>query len=162
MQLFHGTNIMIEKPRISIPNRALDFGAGLYLTSSFEQASRWAALVVLRSGKGQPLVHQYCFEADSSDGLKIKRFESVCREWLDFVCEHRLVIYRGDDFDLVIGPVANDRTMRVVQAYMDASDKDLYAPVALNDIRADKLTDQYVFKSEKALATLRLVDVREV
>jgi hypothetical protein len=161
MQLFHGTNITIEKPRVLIPNRALDFGAGFYLTSDFAQAARWAELVVLRSGSGLPLIHEYCFDTDSLDKLNVKRFGSPSREWLDFVCDHRLERYEGDDFDLLIGPVANDRTMRVVQAYMNASDKDLYAPVALNDIRADKLSDQYVFKSARALAALQLVDVRK-
>jgi hypothetical protein len=162
MKLFHGTNTIIEKPRILIPNRALDFGAGFYLTSDFTQAARWAKLVVLRTGGGVPLVHEYCFDRDNLNELKVKRFESVSKEWLDFVCDHRLDIYKGDDFDLVIGPVANDRTMRVVQAYMGATDRDLYAPVALNDIRADKLSDQYVFRSERALDALRLLDVREV
>ncbi|MDR1183782.1 MAG: DUF3990 domain-containing protein [Coriobacteriales bacterium] len=161
MKLFHGTNIIIEKPRILIPNRALDFGAGFYLTSDFAQAARWAKLVVLRADSGLPLIHEYCFDMDNLNKLKTKRFESASREWLDFVCDHRLDIYEGDDFDLVIGPVANDRTMRVIQAYMSATDRDLYAPVALNDIRADKLSDQYVFRSERALNVLRLLDVRE-
>jgi len=46
MQLYHGTNIRFETPKIITPNRALDFGAGFYTTSDIEQAAMWAKVVV--------------------------------------------------------------------------------------------------------------------
>ena len=44
MLLYHGSNIMIKNPRIIISAKGLDFGSGFYLTSSYEQAERWARL----------------------------------------------------------------------------------------------------------------------
>lgn len=41
MKLYHGSLEIVEKPEIREPNRTLDFGAGFYLTSSFEQAESW-------------------------------------------------------------------------------------------------------------------------
>lgn len=38
MLLYHGSNILVEEPEIRENLRALDFGAGFYLTSSREQA----------------------------------------------------------------------------------------------------------------------------
>jgi len=162
MKLFHGTNISIEKPRIVIPNRALDFGAGFYLTSDILQAERWARLVVLRASKGMPIIHEYHFDLGFLSKLRVLKFETASKEWLDFVCDHRLENYEGDSFDLIIGPVANDRTMQIVQAYMNASDRNLYLPVALHDIKPENLSDQFVFKSEKALEALELINVRQL
>ena len=39
MKLFHGSNVIVNTPRILTKLRALDFGAGFYLTSSKEQTS---------------------------------------------------------------------------------------------------------------------------
>ena len=33
MELYHGSNISVEKPKIIQSERALDFGEGFYLTS---------------------------------------------------------------------------------------------------------------------------------
>ena len=44
MILYHGSNIEVTKPQIIVSNRALDFGAGFYMTSSEDQAIRWAKL----------------------------------------------------------------------------------------------------------------------
>lgn len=38
--LYHGSNVAVDMPKI-LPNlRALDFGCGFYLTSSYAQAER--------------------------------------------------------------------------------------------------------------------------
>lgn len=42
MLLYHGSNIEVSNPQILETDRRLDFGKGFYLTSSFEQAKRWA------------------------------------------------------------------------------------------------------------------------
>lgn len=44
MKLYHGSNIEVMKPGIRPNLRALDFGAGVYLTSSEEQAIRGAKI----------------------------------------------------------------------------------------------------------------------
>ena len=40
MKLYHGSNMVVEKTEIREKLRALDFGAGFYLTSSREQAAK--------------------------------------------------------------------------------------------------------------------------
>lgn len=42
---FKGNLIVILKPQIIELDRRLDFRKGFYLTSNFEQASRWAKLI---------------------------------------------------------------------------------------------------------------------
>lgn len=40
MILFHGSDIIIEEPKILVPNRALDFGIGFYTTANRSQAEK--------------------------------------------------------------------------------------------------------------------------
>lgn len=46
MLLYHGSNIEVSNPQILESDRRLDFGKWFYLTSSYEQAKRWAELTV--------------------------------------------------------------------------------------------------------------------
>ena len=38
--LYHGSNVIVEHPLVSIGRKDLDFGPGFYLTPLFEQASK--------------------------------------------------------------------------------------------------------------------------
>ena len=167
MKLYHGTNIRFESLKIIQPNRALDFGAGFYTTTDIEQAEAWAKVVVRRASSGVPLLNIYEFDENFQAKLKVKRFETPNKDWLDFVCGHRLDNYTGDNYDLIIGPVANDNTMPVIQTYIDSiktneAEKDFFAEFALRQLRADKLKDQFVFKTEVALLQLKYLEVIEL
>ncbi|MDR1792752.1 MAG: DUF3990 domain-containing protein [Bacteroidales bacterium] len=161
MKLYHGSNIVVDKPRILLPNRALDFGAGFYVTTDRIQAEKWATIVVERKKEGNAVLNIYNFD-EIVDDLLFKHFTKPTKEWLDFVSEHRLWQYKSINYDLIIGPVANDNTMPVIQAYMNARNKELYAQIALEDIRADRLKDQYVFKTEKALKHLIFLEAKKI
>jgi hypothetical protein len=52
MKLYHGSNMEVAHPRIRKKLRALDFGAGFYLTSSKKQAEKWARAVTRRRQRG--------------------------------------------------------------------------------------------------------------
>jgi hypothetical protein len=168
MILYHGTNIRFETPTILQPNRALDFGSGFYTTTDRAQASAWAKVVIRRVNQGLPLLNIYELDEKSLLSLKVKHFERADREWLDFVSAHRLTLYNGENYDLIIGPLANDNTMSVIQSYIDLSkeaqedDRDFYAQFALRQLRADRLKDQYVFKTETALQHLKLLKIDEL
>ena len=60
MLLYHGSNIEVSSPQILESDRRLDFGKGFYLTSSYEQAKRWAELTVKRRGSGKESVSVAC------------------------------------------------------------------------------------------------------
>ena len=65
ISLYHGSNAEVRQPEILPRLRALDFGAGFYLTSNQEQAIRWARLVARRRGTAQAILNrltdQYAF-----------------------------------------------------------------------------------------------------
>ena len=42
MTVYHGSNVIVNKPDIEHSFRPLDFGKGFYVTTVKEQAERWA------------------------------------------------------------------------------------------------------------------------
>lgn len=57
--LYHGSNVTVDMPKILPKLRALDFGCGFYLTSSYAQAERWAKVIFKRRQAGQPIVNMW-------------------------------------------------------------------------------------------------------
>lgn len=158
MILYHGSNIAVETPKILRPDRRLDFGTGFYLTSSYEQAERWALLTVKRRGDGKPIITSFDFNDKILTSLKVIFFEGATAEWLKFVANNRNIKDFSDDSDIVIGPVANDRTMPVIKLYFSG----IYDEAeTIKRLLPQKLKDQYAFKSERALKALLLSEVIE-
>lgn len=148
--LYHGSNVEIEAPKI-LPNlRALDFGGGFYLTSSYSQAERWAKLVFKRRQQGQAVVNIYTFDDERASTLNLMHFDNANADWLEFVVNNRKAL-QIFDYDIVIGPVANDATLPVINDYMDGR---YTQEEAVRRLLPQNLTDQYSFCSEFSLGYL--------
>lgn len=158
MILYHGSNMIVDKPMLIKQNRFLDFGNGFYTTTNKEQAINFAKKVVtLRNGK--PIVNIYEFDENSIVGLNIKKFPSPNDEWLDFVSSNRNGIYSGGKYDIIIGAVANDDVYKTLQVYQTGL---LTKTQALEALKIKKLFNQYVFTTNKALKTLKFIEAKEV
>lgn len=112
--VYHGSDTIIDSPKILQPNRPLDFGGGFYVTTSKEQAARWANKVAYRNGTQYKCLNCYEFRlSDAKLEMNLLNFEIADEKWLDFICSHRqgkaVCVY-----DIVMGPVADDRVYRVV------------------------------------------------
>ncbi|MDE6568028.1 MAG: DUF3990 domain-containing protein [Lachnospiraceae bacterium] len=158
MVLFHGSNVKVEKPQIIISNRALDFGAGFYTTSSREQAKKWAKIQAYRRRKGKPIVTAYQFDEEILNELSILHFDSADISWLDYVTMNRKGIYSGPKYDIVIGPVANDNTIPVISDYMAGV---INKETALVLLKPQKLVDQYAFLTWRGLSALVYQEVKQ-
>lgn len=151
MILYHGSNQPIHDIRLSEGKKYKDFGQGFYTTHIKEQAVYWSRRIAERFG-GVPVVTEFEFDLQGavSAGLNIKQFERPDREWALFVMANR----RQDgnefhhDYDIVIGPVADDRMARLFGLYdMDIIDLDA---VVAGLIYKD-LNSQYFFATEQSL-----------
>ena len=80
------------------------------------------------------------------------QFEKANKKWLDFVIANREKSTVTHKWDIVIGPVANDRTMPVIRLFLA---KVYTAAETLRRLLPQKLHDQYTFKTEKALQYLK-------
>ncbi len=159
MVLFHGSNMVVEQPKLIEQNRFLDFGNGFYTTTNRNQAENFAGKVTLRRG-GTPIVNVYELDENAvADVLSVKKFAAPDAEWLDFVSAHRNGTYDGKQYDLIIGAVANDDVYRTLQVYATGL---LTKEQALEALKVKKLFDQYVFTTDKAMKLLRFVAAEEV
>ena len=90
MIIYHGSDVIVEKPKLIKSTRKLDFGAGFYTTTNKNQAVSFARKVMLRNGNNTEYVSVY--EADMkkiSEALNVLEFNEPDDEWLDFVYENR-------------------------------------------------------------------------
>jgi len=160
MLLYHGSNLTVEKPRLITSTRGLDFGTGFYLTTSETQAIRFSGIVVNRKKIGAPTVNVYEFDMVSAEKhLAIRKFKNADAEWLKFVTDNRMKVYGGENYDIVIGAVANDTVMPAIQAFLGGF---LTIEATLITLKTNKLVDQICLKSEKALSMLRFINSYEM
>ena len=152
MKLYHGSTVIVEQPRILTDLRALDFGSGFYLTSNEEQARRWSKVVARRRRTTKSFLNIYELDDSYNDVLRTLLFSAADGEWLDFVVANRKEQIIFVPYDLVIGPVANDSTLPVIDDYMDGK---YTKEEAVRRLMPQNLTDQYAFLTEQALELLR-------
>ncbi|MBQ9337392.1 MAG: DUF3990 domain-containing protein [Lentisphaeria bacterium] len=155
MILYHGSNVAVEKPCLIPAKRLLDFGSAFYLTSDLEQAKKWAVRTQAIRECGTPLVSVYEFDDHGLASLRVLTFASPDLDWLHYVVANRTGQPTGQ-YDLVIGPVANDRAIRTVNDFQEGY---FTAEIAIQILRPQKLKDQYAFKSEAALKFLHFKEV---
>ena len=151
MKVFHGTNIVIERPKIINRYKTLDFGEGFYTTENENQARDFAVKVCSRrSPLIDPIVNCYEFKGDVNK-FSVLKFDAPNEEWLDFVIERRKGIALSKKYDLLIGPVANDDVFGTVVLY-EAGQLDKESTI--KRLKVKKLYNQVVFCNELVLKSL--------
>ena len=92
MQLFHGSDVIVQNPLAKVGRTKVDFGQGFYLTSLREQAESWARTIASRTRNRKPVLNTYLFDkqkAKSMIGDRYKVFATYDMEWLDYVVDSR-------------------------------------------------------------------------
>lgn len=153
MKLYHGSDVIVSAPKIFEAHRPLDFGDGFYLTSSKEQAQKWAKRVALRNNSAESYVNIFEFDVERAvKDLIMLRFESATKEWLEFICGNRSGKGCDRDYDIVIGPVADDKVYSVVVRFENG---EYELEEALKRLKVEQLSDQILFHTENALRYLQ-------
>ena len=159
MRLYHGSIVEVRKPSLRFGRKKTDFGRGFYTTTQAEQAENWSKIKQDRAKSPRRIVSVY--EIDdavlSKPELKIREFHGVDEAWLNFVVESRKGIKH--DYDLVFGPVANDKVFTTVNLYESGV---LDAPAAIAQLKAYKTYDQLSFHTKQVLDALRFLEAHEI
>lgn len=158
MELYHGSIERVESPEIRTPNRTLDYGAGFYLTSSREQAENW----VRRKFKGKIVrgwLNIYDYSQELEANLSVLSFDKPDERWLDFVMANRMDKDFSHSYDIVKGPVANDRVYASFALYEAGI---LGKEALISELKAYKLVNQILLHSEAALDAIRFIDAEEI
>ena len=150
--LYHGTAADFEQISLRKSHNRRDFGIGFYTTILEKQAKEWGYRLSLREKKKQYYVYQYIFR--ESDNLRVKRFNALDKEWLEFIKENRSKGGLQHSYDVVIGPVADDNTMETVRLYLTGI---LTANEAVERLKYNQVNNQVSFHTEKALRSLQFI-----
>ncbi len=156
MILYHGSDIIVNNPRLIYQTRTLDFGAGFYTTTNKGQAVNFAQKVGERRSSKEWYVSIYHVDFDDlNENLDVLNFEDPNESWLDFVFENRSGAYNGKKYDIIYGPVANDMIYKTFIAY----EAGLYTKAeTLEKLKINQLYNQMTFCSEKALSFLKFTN----
>ena len=162
MILYHGSNQDIETIDLTKGLRYKDFGMGFYLTSDKDTAIRMAKKKARVFGGMATLITYEMEDGALQSDMKIKMFpEKACEEWLLFVDANRdrKNIKPIHDYDIVIGPIANDGVVLQLTNYREG----IYTPEQVAKLLQDKYLDQqYCFATERSLNYLHKKSVETV
>lgn len=155
MIVYHGSNVIVSEPKLIQQNRFLDFGFGFYTTTNKTQAIGFADKVTKRRKEGGKAVSIYELDEEKAfTECSVLRFESANEAWLDFVSENRAGNYKGEAYDFIFGPVANDDVYTTFTLYTAGV---LTKEQTLEALKIKKLYNQLVLTSEKALSYLKFI-----
>jgi hypothetical protein len=168
LTLYHGTIYDFDKINITHSKPFKDFGRGFYTTQSREHAVSVAVrnrdIILARlkeTGIKSDIKMWLCiyeFPVASLNMLSVKVFTEPTREWMLFVSENRTNREQRHDYDIVIGPTANDRTSLSIKTYFFGGygrvGSDDAVEILLRIIKPYELPPQMFFGTEKAIAHL--------
>lgn len=176
--LYHGSYCIVEKPDLQKCAAYKDFGQGFYLTSSKEQAKNFAKISSIKArsrglvSAAEKFAHISFFKCENSQDLNVYEFESANEDWLHCVVAHRKdnvfsdIKKRMSIYDVIYGKIANDDTNATILAYMgnvfgqmgsETADK-----MCISLLIPERLKDQFCFRSQKAVSTLRFLKTEKV
>lgn len=142
MELFHGSNVIVQHPKILTNGFYKDFGYGYYCTNIEKQAKRWAL-----TKKNKHIVNVYSYEP--KEILKIKKFSDLSEEWLDFIVDCRSGLEHK--YDIVEGPMADDTIWDYIEDFIEGNiSREAFWVL----VKFKYPTHQVVFCTQEALSTL--------
>ncbi len=159
MKIYHGSLEVVEHPMILQPNRKLDYGAGFYTTTSEKQSKEWVERRMLEKHSTYGYVNVYEFDDKKLSEFKSRIFTEPSEEWAEFVLANRTKTGFTHDYDIVYGPVANDRVYLQFSLYESGA---ISVETLIRELKTYKLVDQYLFHTEKALTALHFIEAIKI
>lgn len=158
--LFHGARQKITFPLdLDHPRERIDLGRGFYMGETYAQA-----LAYVCANRRSSV---YVFRVEQGDKLKVKRF-GVDEEWMLAVSYYRgeltrfashpkiqTIIAETESADVVIAPIADNNMFEIMNRFARGLITYVAATRALS---SSHLGMQHIFRTEKALSSLRYLD----
>jgi hypothetical protein len=158
MKVYHGSFLKIESIDLKKCEPHKDFGRGFYVTNILSQAEYWAEKMGERHHSvGVITAFDFAETAFTNGIYKVLRFDDYSVEWLDFVVMNRnkKLPVPAHDFDIVEGPVADDRISRRITSYLAGK---ITKEKFLEELQHHQKTHQICFCTPKSLTMLDSFD----
>ncbi|MCD7832687.1 MAG: DUF3990 domain-containing protein [Lachnospiraceae bacterium] len=181
--LYHGSTEDIMEIDFRKGKGYKDFGKGFYATA----VKKHADSIALRNKKALQAreerlrkrisgykaktftAYRYNLEFDDRcisvpGNLKIKVFQMADKEWMRFILKNRDSEFSVHDYDIVIGPTADENTVTIINSYKEELEASNYADETLealiSELKPENLPKQYFFGTQAAIHLLRFKNVR--
>lgn len=145
--VYHGSSVEIPKPSLDYGRANTDFGAGFYVTESYEMAEKWACR------RGMSVINEYRFDTSDLNGYNFNLDE----KWLNFVINNRnedLPEINTDRYDYLRGATADDKLFSTIEQYENGF---MSQETAIKVLNCMNIGTQICIKSEKGLENLYYV-----
>ena len=176
IMLYHGTIYEFDKIDVTKGKPFKDFGIGFYTSQDEGHAVRLALRNkhieerrLSKYGKPRPVtpwLYTYEFDLREMDRLKVKDFITADREWVEFIVKNRLSSRHEHDYDIIMGPTANDNTNATIDLFIIGTYGDPKSDFAINTflklILPEALPKQMYFGSDVAASLLKQKGRRKV
>ena len=156
MKVYHGSDTVVQKPRILHSKRRMDFGSGFYTTQSRTQAEKWARSVRRRRDSPEAFVTEFDYEEKPEMNVLI--FDGPSAEWFDFIIRNRKGTFTHD-YDIILGPVADDSVYDTLFLFESGY---ITREEAIRKLNSAKLDGQILFHTDKSLECITYIDSWEV
>ncbi|MCL1814089.1 MAG: DUF3990 domain-containing protein [Treponema sp.] len=152
LTLYHGSNYSFDTVDLSKSKDKRDFGRGFYTTTLREQAEDWAVTLFDRyNGDG---IFVYEMELELAESLSVKYYDGLSEEWLLMVQKNRTLGGIQHTFDVIQGPVANDKTARSIALYIAGI---IDANEAIKRLQFNKINNQVSIHTPASLSHLKII-----
>ncbi len=155
-RVYHATPFYFSQPDTKHSKKSVDFGPGFYTTPDREYAGRH-----MRNNKRKKkfVTIGYIFDDDAAreDNLKILEFK-LDEEWLDFIMWNRTgkSDHIWPEYDIAIGPSADDYIKRVVDWYASCIKRGIYInpEMVIKMLKPECASQQILFHTDRSLKYL--------
>jgi hypothetical protein len=156
MKVYHGSYTFIAEVNLLKCEPQRDFGRGFYVTKYLAQAEYWA----LRKGQKKHIdgvVTNFEFDenAYSNKNFNVLRFNTYSEEWFDFVIKNRKTTELVHDYDIIEGPVADDKIQHRLQRFLEGK---ISREQFFGELKHPDPSHQICFCSVGSLQMLRMTD----
>ena len=168
--VFHGSTSLFKEIDVARGKSYKDFGRGFYVSRNLNHARNLALRnQKLETKRYSKEVGAYLYTIDfdlqaAKAKCRIKDFALADMEWFEFILANRKIRDCAHDFDIVLGPTADDDTSLVLTAYFRGFYGDVGTDtakrIALQLLEVESLPPQIFFATP--LATQFLTTKGEV
>jgi len=107
------------------------------------------------------ILYSFEFNTSNMDKLNTIEFKTANREWMRFVIRNRTQREQQHNYDIVIGPTANDNTLTAIGLFFAGAYGDVKSDLAIDrlieQLVPHKLPLQFYFGSKKAVEFLSFI-----
>jgi hypothetical protein len=158
MKVYHGSYTLITEIDLSKGEPQRDFGKGFYVTKYLSQAEFWAFRKGVRAHT-EGVITEFEFDENiyANEKFNILRFETYNDEWFDFVIQNRKSRELTHDYDIIEGPVADDKIQRRLQRFLNG---EITKEQFFAELKYPQPSHQICFCTVSSLQMLQMTDYK--